>query len=162
MTISDRIAEHGRWLSGETGLSAELHTKASSRPWDLTDAEQEAVKAAQAAAPNRLICANEDLSGLDLQDAVLRLSDLRGADLRNSDLRRVDLRGADLRDAQIEGVNFVGAVLDAGTKLTGIDLGAGLANRSSTGVLLTALGEDPNDVQERALANEVRSLTGVG
>lgn len=100
-----------------------------------------------------------DLRGLDFQSQSLRLAGLKGSDLRDCNFRNADLRGADLRGCKLEGANFFGATLDISTRIGGIDLGEGLANRSSLITLMEGLGGDAEEEQTNALLLALKRMT---
>jgi hypothetical protein len=153
VSIIDRIADHGRYL-------APTDRPPTGDPSNPASPESIAYREWERAAPRRLNCMGEDLRGLDFNEASLRMAGLKGADLRNCDLRKCDLHGADLRDCALEGANLAGAHVDASTRIAHIDLGTGLANRTSLVLLLEAVGGDPEEEQTRALVEALKGRTG--
>lgn len=156
MTLAERIAEHA--------LTLDPATYAGRPPAPLTDDPSAADSVAYAewcaTAPRRLNLMGEDLSSANLRDADLRLAGLRGCDLHGADLQGCDLRGADLRDCKLAGADLTGATIDASTRIQGIDVGSGLANRTSLALLLEAIGGDPEEAQTRALIEAIQSTLG--
>lgn len=153
MDIAALIDEHERHLVDDSAPPTPLTD-------DPTAADSVAYAAWCATAPRRLNLMDADLRGCDARNHSLRLAGLRGCDLRGADLRGADLRGADLRDCKLEGANLSGAAVDASTRIQHIDLGTGLANRTSLALLLEAIGGDPEEEQMRALIEAVRQRTG--
>lgn len=156
MDLTERIAEHARSLDPAT------YADRPSPPSSLDPTTDEAIAYAQwcDSAPRRLNCMGEDLRNANLRNADLRMAGMRGCDLRNADLRNADLRGADLRDCKLEAANLAGAEVDASTRIGGIVLGTGLANRSSLALLLEAIGGDPEEAQTLALIEAIHSTLG--
>jgi len=98
--LSKVLADHNKWVLGETGGERADLIGAYLSGADLRGAY---------------------LSGAYLIGADLRGADLRGADLRDADLSGADLRGAYLRGADLRGADLIGADL-IGADLIGADL----------------------------------------
>lgn len=153
MTIEDKIADHAAALLGEgrppTPLNIDDVTAEDTVTWDEW----------HAAAPRKISEYEQSLIDSSFRDADLRLAGFYGSDLTNCDFRGADLRGADLRNCTIQGCNFIGADLDESTRVGGVILGDGLANRTSLTIILEAVGGDAEEEQTRALVEAIRAAT---
>lgn len=153
MTIEDKITNHAAALLGEgrppTPLDINNVTAEDSVVWSEW----------HAAAPRKISEYEQSLIGSSFRDADLRLAGFYGSDLTDCDFRDTDLRGADLRGCTIEGCNFIGAELDESTRIGGVILGDGLANRTSLAVILEAVGGDAEEEQTKALVQAIQAAT---
>ncbi len=153
MTIQDKITDHGLFLAS-AGRPA--------TPADINDVEAEDTLAWDdwhTTAPRKLNEYEQSLTETSFRDAELRLAGFYGSDLTDCDFRGADLRGADLRNCTIEGCNFIGADLDESTRVGGVVLGEGLANRTSLTVILEAVGGDAEEEQTKALVQAIQIAT---
>ena len=154
MDINAMVHEHSLALSGAG------RPPAPADPTNLAADDAVAFNEWIQSGPKKISCLGEDLQDSDFSSADLRLAGFKNCDLRGCNFRRADLRGADLRGCRLEGANFYGAEVDASTRIAGIDLGNGLANKSSLAVLLEALGGDPEEEQVKALLIAVQRAVG--
>lgn len=151
MTIQDKITNH------EAAL---LAVGRPPTPLDINNvtAEDSVVWSEwHATAPRKISEYEQSLIGSSFRDADLRLAGFYGSDLTDCDFRGADLRGVDLRNCNIEGCNFIGAEMDKTTRVGGVILGDGLANRTSLAVILEAVGGDAEEEQTRALLQAIQA-----
>ena len=153
MTLKQRLADHNKALRGVGRPAAPVD------PSNPMAEDSIALADWLATAPKKLSCLGEDLRDGDFSKADLRMAGLKECDLRDCNFRKADLRGADLRGCKLEGANFFGATLDASTRISGIDLGKGLANRSSLITLMEGLGGDAEEEQTNALLLALKRMT---